>query len=533
MNQHATACDRSGAGSRVGLWLPYLALVPLFLLVVRFSFLCDDAFISFRYARNLADGLGLRYNIGVEPPVEGYSEFLWVLGMSLFEWLRADVTIWSRILSGATAAALMILTIRFTRRRVSASVWIVAGVAFFLATLPPVAVWTTGGLATMPFTLLVFMLFTQLTDELDRRRAIQAAMTALAICLIRADGPYWVLLTSIVAAATVPAHRRSLPSKSFWTYGAITLLGFALYEIWRYVYHGALVPNTAAAKVTLTLRAFQTGADYVASLLLTLPSLVIVWSLSLFFLRRSPPLVAGCLAMATGTALYAVISGGDFMCWGRFLVPAMPFLALLFGFVLVRLGDSRIGCVLRAPFATVCLALALLPAWNVHVVPAFARRMVAPERNFQRFRTELEQWRDMNERLNQWIRIGRALWYGTQRGESLVHGNVGAVGYYSGLVIYDQFGLVSREPARAAVSEWETAPGHHRYVRASFFRDRNPTYFGARLVTLEDPSRFVPEWTPDASGQVHIRMFHLPEAEGFAANEVLILARWPQASVDP
>ena len=47
-----------------------LAGLPLYaLLVARFDFVCDDAFISFRYARHLAGGLGLRYNLGVEPPV--------------------------------------------------------------------------------------------------------------------------------------------------------------------------------------------------------------------------------------------------------------------------------------------------------------------------------------------------------------------------------------------------------------------------------------------------------------------------------
>ncbi|RKX21336.1 MAG: hypothetical protein DRP51_04400, partial [Candidatus Zixiibacteriota bacterium] len=36
----------------------------------------DDAFITFRYAENLADGYGLVFNPGGEP-VEGYSNFLW------------------------------------------------------------------------------------------------------------------------------------------------------------------------------------------------------------------------------------------------------------------------------------------------------------------------------------------------------------------------------------------------------------------------------------------------------------------------
>ncbi len=44
----------------------------------RFFTLFDDAMISMRYARNLADGFGLVWNPG-EGPVEGYSNFLWLL----------------------------------------------------------------------------------------------------------------------------------------------------------------------------------------------------------------------------------------------------------------------------------------------------------------------------------------------------------------------------------------------------------------------------------------------------------------------
>ena len=43
-------------------WLGYA------LLVRRFWFLADDAFISFRYARHWVEGEGLRYNLGGQPP---------------------------------------------------------------------------------------------------------------------------------------------------------------------------------------------------------------------------------------------------------------------------------------------------------------------------------------------------------------------------------------------------------------------------------------------------------------------------------
>ena len=44
-------------------------------------FLCDDAFISFRYARNLLKGHGLVFN--PDEYVEGYSNFLWTLELTL------------------------------------------------------------------------------------------------------------------------------------------------------------------------------------------------------------------------------------------------------------------------------------------------------------------------------------------------------------------------------------------------------------------------------------------------------------------
>src|SRR5262245_49795700 len=45
--------------------------------VQRTWFLGDDAFISFRYARNLSDGSGLVWN--PDERVEGYTNFSWVL----------------------------------------------------------------------------------------------------------------------------------------------------------------------------------------------------------------------------------------------------------------------------------------------------------------------------------------------------------------------------------------------------------------------------------------------------------------------
>src|SRR5437870_1391519 len=74
-------------------WLPpaLSAVLSTFVLVrssitiggVRYWPLVDDAMISMRYARNLADGHGLVWNAGGDH-VEGYTNFGWTLLMGLF-----------------------------------------------------------------------------------------------------------------------------------------------------------------------------------------------------------------------------------------------------------------------------------------------------------------------------------------------------------------------------------------------------------------------------------------------------------------
>ena len=61
-----------------------IAAVAVFALLraVRLAWLCDDSFISIRYAQNFADGLGLVYNAGEY--VEGYTNFLWTVMLAAY-----------------------------------------------------------------------------------------------------------------------------------------------------------------------------------------------------------------------------------------------------------------------------------------------------------------------------------------------------------------------------------------------------------------------------------------------------------------
>src|SRR5215213_1971897 len=63
----------------------------------------DDAYITFRYARHLAEGYGLGAWNHTGEHVEGYSSLLWTLLLGGAAWFAGDVRISSKVLGAAAA----------------------------------------------------------------------------------------------------------------------------------------------------------------------------------------------------------------------------------------------------------------------------------------------------------------------------------------------------------------------------------------------------------------------------------------------
>ena len=77
------------------------------------AWLCDDSFISLRYAQNLADGLGLVYNAGER--VEGYSSPIWMLGSALAIAVGADPVVaskWAGLLAAGALSGAVYVALR-------------------------------------------------------------------------------------------------------------------------------------------------------------------------------------------------------------------------------------------------------------------------------------------------------------------------------------------------------------------------------------------------------------------------------------
>jgi arabinofuranosyltransferase len=216
--------------------------------------LVDDAFISFRYARNLAEGAGLVFNPGYER-VEGYTNFLWVVLLAALRVVGAAPEVAAPWLGVAATAALWAIVVREARRHAwpTGLAWLALAGPAWLAATRSFAVWATSGLETRLFELFVvagvFRLSEEIRIRLDGGRAPRpiAALMFAGAALTRPDGV--LVAASAVATAAAFLARRGRLSPSFWA-GAGILAGIvAAHFLFRKAYYGEWLPNTYYAKV--------------------------------------------------------------------------------------------------------------------------------------------------------------------------------------------------------------------------------------------------------------------------------------------
>ena len=237
--------------------------------------LTDDAFISFRYARNLLDGHGLVFNPGER--VEGYTNFLWTLELAgiwgLFGVRPEHSAPWlSVVFTAGTLAGVLYQVVRLPSLRHRGLVaWMSLGLLCCSATF---AVWTSaGGLETRQFTFFIVAAVVLLAAHRDSRAGLLAASFSLGLAaLTRPEGVLiagccigWFVLQSMAEAASTdgrgagggrPARAVAVLMQMLkridWRGFACLIIPFALmagaHLLFRWLYYGELLPNTYHAK---------------------------------------------------------------------------------------------------------------------------------------------------------------------------------------------------------------------------------------------------------------------------------------------
>ena len=155
----SSPAGRPPAARRFSLAVLALSATVLLTLVARVEFLVDDAFISLRFARNWVE-LGAPVFNSFElssggQPVEGFSNLLWTALLALLYWAGAPFPEFLGPLQLSLAMGVLIVQLRFvtTELRLGRAGEF-ASVAL-LATSAPFVAWTSGGMETTLFTLLL------------------------------------------------------------------------------------------------------------------------------------------------------------------------------------------------------------------------------------------------------------------------------------------------------------------------------------------------------------------------------------------
>ncbi|MBT3220400.1 MAG: hypothetical protein HN348_15040, partial [Proteobacteria bacterium] len=313
-----TSKDSAAGGNRSSseyfAWLLIAITLGLFIFnVVNNHFIGDDAYISFRYAAHMAEGHGLVWNVG-DPPVEGYTNFLWVLMMAAGMKLGFLPELLSSAFGCASGSAILYLLAWFSGRDAmwrTPSAWVAP---LLLASSRSFSAWCTGGLETQFFALLLFSgLITLVWEREQERLPLGSALLLGLAALTRPEGILVITIAFVFIA--VESRKRGLRFLAFS--GGIV----AVHLLWRLYYYGAWLPNTFHAKVNGFW--FEQGLAYLALFQQDYKVLCYAWLLLLPLLvsrRREHGLIASVVAIYL---FYVVSVGGDRFEF-RFLVHIFP-----------------------------------------------------------------------------------------------------------------------------------------------------------------------------------------------------------------
>jgi hypothetical protein len=303
-------------------------------------FVPDDAYISYRYAAHLAGGAGLRFN-PTAAPVEGYSNFLWIVLLAPAARLGLNLVAAGTWLGSLLGAAAIVALWAILRRRGASGLRLAAPVGL-LALSPASALYAVSGMETALFALLLLAVVLVADGLLHRSGAgwgLLLALVGAAAALARPEGVVVFPVVAFCLAVFAPAGQR----RPVWRAVGLGALLFAAllagYHVWRVAYFGAFWPTPFLAK----------GAG---------GSIIDPWLTNLrqFFVRQThyyTPMVYYYVAIALPAAF------GLWTAWRRGRRPAVEstafLLALALGLIYINFVDWMPGMRYYAPLVGLLL----------------------------------------------------------------------------------------------------------------------------------------------------------------------------------
>ncbi|MFD8500022.1 hypothetical protein [Amycolatopsis sp. NPDC059657] len=423
-------------------WALLLTLGFSLLHQLLYSTVTDDAFTTFRYARNIAEGYGPVFNPGDH--VEGYPAFLWLVLVSmpkvLFGW---DIVVTAVVLGIIAALASVLLAYFVVSRIVGDARQANDDSPKALGVLAAVLTAAAGGLAAyggsgLETSLYVFILMA-VVYALAAHRPVIAGVLATLATMTRPEGVLVVFVAGLWLLYSAVRKRTSWWAPAGYVLGALV---FAVPRAaWRETFYGHLLPNVVAAKLGGPLGwRLETGFRYLSGFSLAHLGFLLLGVATLGMLLRNRAagpheargrsLVWLVLALVVAQLVVVLLtSGADTSPAWRLFVPIPPMLAIA--------ACAAFGVVTPARPVRGVPIVALVLAGAAVVASALSPHML----------TAMHDWRTQTaerEQLGDWL------------GDRLAPGTViavyssGAVAYHAGtsILVIDVLGVTDDHIAR-------------------------------------------------------------------------------------
>jgi arabinofuranosyltransferase len=323
------------------LWLLILALPILLaflsIAIQNWSQVFDDAFISYRYAQNLAMGHGITWNPG-QPPTEGYTNFLLVLILAPAILLGLDPLLVTRVLSFICVIAISGILFTVARRQYNCSTTTASMIAALIFIVPATVILCLVGLETVIYAFFLLATFIAGVTFIERQQPSYSILFSSLLFLTMLLRPEAAILYPVIFIASVVAAVRYKVGLKPLMVGFLTLLALGgVYLSWKYLHFGQLLPNPFYLKASgrtfispdgiYSVKSFI--GDYALLLILAFSSIILH-----FFLKSTEKpwnkivAILGVVFVVVYCLFFAHVDT-IMDTYGRFLYPLVPLIILL------------------------------------------------------------------------------------------------------------------------------------------------------------------------------------------------------------
>ncbi|MCC6261725.1 MAG: hypothetical protein IT311_12770 [Anaerolineales bacterium] len=430
--------------------------------------LFDDAFISMRYAWNLAHGNGLVWNRGEY--IEGYTNLLMTLLMALAAFMVDEkryavfVVQFIGIFFSLGAAFFSLQIFKTFKTNLQTGPLLFAAVLLYY----PLNYWSLLGMETgLLACLLGAGVFCSLryAETLRLKYLIWMTLCFGLAYLTRNDSILFAALSFLYLTQTLKKNARA-----FFAAG-LTLSLFPLGQsLFRLYYYGQILPNTYTLKlVGMALdERLHNGWGFIQPFLRESSWVLIVAALGLFLKPAKQKFYLFVFFLIS--IFYQIYVGGDPWTYWRIIAPAMPFIWLLF----ILAGNELLNLIpKRLPTAVNYLALISLTLFGLYQTDArFFKQMTLQELPF-----------DVDAAYNH-IEIAIALNAVAADQATIGVFWAGTLPYYTDFPAIDFLGksdayIAHLAPDTSGAIAWDgmdSVPGHNKYDLAYSIQTLLPTY---------------------------------------------------------